>query len=138
MPSREQVLEALGRVIDPELRRPVTELDMVRDLELHDGVVAFTIVLTIAGCPLRDSFEEQVERPQLEPFDVSQEHEHPHRRGSGDPDEVLPDLRPQASPRSAHAGNSMPGLPFGPQSFGRSPDRMTCHSYSGNAYLIGT
>ena len=61
-PLREDVLKALEQVIDPELRRPVTELDMVRDLELHDGVVAFTIVLTIAGCPLRDSFEEQVER----------------------------------------------------------------------------
>jgi ATP-binding protein involved in chromosome partitioning len=61
-PSRDAVLEALGQVIDPELRRPVTELDMVRDVEIHDGVVAFTIVLTVAGCPLRDSFEEQVER----------------------------------------------------------------------------
>jgi ATP-binding protein involved in chromosome partitioning len=35
---------------------------MVRDLEIHDGVVALTIVLTVAGCPLRHSFEEQVER----------------------------------------------------------------------------
>ena len=61
-PSYEAVLKALEQVIDPELRRPVTELDMVRDLELHDGVVAFTIVLTIAGCPLRDSFETQVEQ----------------------------------------------------------------------------
>ncbi len=49
-------------MIDPELRRPVTELDMVRDLEIHDGVVALTIVLTVAGCPLRDSFEQQVEQ----------------------------------------------------------------------------
>ena len=49
-------------MIDPELRRPVTELDMVRDLEFHDGVVALTIVLTVAGCPLRDSFEQQVEQ----------------------------------------------------------------------------
>jgi len=61
-PSRDEVLKALEQVIDPELRRPVTELDMVRDLELHDGVVALTIVLTIAGCPLRDSFETQVEQ----------------------------------------------------------------------------
>jgi len=61
-PTREAVLEALGQVIDPELRRPVTELDMVRDVEIHDGVVALTIVLTVAGCPLRNSFEEQVER----------------------------------------------------------------------------
>src|SRR5947209_20259032 len=61
-PSRDAVLQALEQVIDPELRRPVTELDMVRDLEIHDGVVALTIVLTIAGCPRRDSFETQVEQ----------------------------------------------------------------------------
>src|SRR5881227_4007006 len=60
--SRDEVLKALEQVIDPELRRPVTELDMVRDLELHDGVVALTIVLTVAGCPLRDSFQQQVEQ----------------------------------------------------------------------------
>jgi ATP-binding protein involved in chromosome partitioning len=60
--NRDEVLKALEQVIDPELRRPVTELDMVRDLELHDGVVALTIVLTVAGCPLRDSFEQQVEQ----------------------------------------------------------------------------
>ena len=57
---REAVLKALERVIDPELQRPVTELDMVRDVEIEDGVVSLTIVLTIAGCPLRDSFERQV------------------------------------------------------------------------------
>jgi ATP-binding protein involved in chromosome partitioning len=61
-PNREEVLKALEQVIDPELRRPVTELNMVRDLEFHDGVVALTIVLTVAGCPLRDSFEQQVEQ----------------------------------------------------------------------------
>jgi ATP-binding protein involved in chromosome partitioning len=59
-PSREQVLEALGRVIDPELRRPVTELDMVRGIEIDGGNVAVTIALTVAGCPLRSSFEDQV------------------------------------------------------------------------------
>ena len=61
-PSREAILAALATVIDPELQRPVTELDMVRDIEIADGVVSLTIVLTIAGCPLRDSFEQQVER----------------------------------------------------------------------------
>src|SRR5437667_4125898 len=59
-PSREQILEALERVIDPELRRPVTELDMVRDIEIDGGKVAVTIALTVAGCPLRSSFEDQV------------------------------------------------------------------------------
>ena len=41
--------------IDPELQRPVTELDMVRGIEVEDGVVSLTIVLTIAGCPSGDS-----------------------------------------------------------------------------------
>ncbi len=61
-PSRDAILAALESVIDPELQRPVTELDMVRDVEVEDGVVSLTIVLTIAGCPLRDSFERQVEQ----------------------------------------------------------------------------
>src|SRR5438477_10888232 len=62
MPSREAVLEALSRVIDPELKRPVTELDMVRSVEVDGGQVAVTIALTVAGCPLRSSFEDQVRR----------------------------------------------------------------------------
>jgi ATP-binding protein involved in chromosome partitioning len=61
-PSRDAILTALEQVIDPELQRPVTELDMVRDIEVEDGVVSLTIVLTIAGCPLRDSFEKQVDQ----------------------------------------------------------------------------
>jgi ATP-binding protein involved in chromosome partitioning len=60
-PTQEAILAALEHVIDPELQRPVTELDMVRDIRSDDGVVSLTIVLTIAGCPLRDSFERQVE-----------------------------------------------------------------------------
>ena len=60
-PSRDAILAALENVIDPELRRPVTELDMVRAVEIDGGDVTVTIALTIAGCPLRHSFEEQVE-----------------------------------------------------------------------------
>src|SRR5438132_288758 len=62
MPSRDAILDALSRVIDPELRRPITELDMVRGIDIDGGRVAVTIALTIAGCPLRASFEDQVER----------------------------------------------------------------------------
>ena len=60
MASHEEILTALGKVIDPELRRPVTELDMVRGVEIDGGHVAVTIALTVAGCPLRSSFEDQV------------------------------------------------------------------------------
>jgi ATP-binding protein involved in chromosome partitioning len=62
VPTQEAVLEALSRVIDPELRRPVTELGMVRAVEIDGGRVGVTITLTVAGCPLRDSFQEQVAR----------------------------------------------------------------------------
>jgi ATP-binding protein involved in chromosome partitioning len=62
-PDRDAILKALENVIDPELRRPVTELDMVRDVLVEDdGSVSVTIALTVAGCPLRDSFQEQVGR----------------------------------------------------------------------------
>jgi ATP-binding protein involved in chromosome partitioning len=62
MPSREAIMTALEQVIDPELRRPVTELEMVRDVRIDGGDVAIVIALTIAGCPLRESFQEQVTR----------------------------------------------------------------------------
>jgi ATP-binding protein involved in chromosome partitioning len=58
--ERDDVLRALERVIDPELRRPVTELDMVRDVTVDGADVTVTIALTVVGCPLRSSFEDQV------------------------------------------------------------------------------
>jgi ATP-binding protein involved in chromosome partitioning len=60
VPTQEEILAALGRVIDPELRKPVTELNMVRDVAIDGPDVAVTIALTVAGCPLRSSFEDQV------------------------------------------------------------------------------
>ena len=56
-PSREEILKAMEQVIDPELKRNVVELDMVRDVRIEGGDVTIGIALTIAGCPLRASFE---------------------------------------------------------------------------------
>ncbi len=61
-PDRDAILKALEQVIDPELKRPVTDLDMVRDVVVDGGRVAVTIALTVAGCPLRSSFQDQVDR----------------------------------------------------------------------------
>ena len=58
--QREQILKALEQVIDPELKRNVVELDMVRDVRVEGGDVTIGIALTVAGCPLRSSFEQQV------------------------------------------------------------------------------
>jgi ATP-binding protein involved in chromosome partitioning len=63
--SRDQILSALESVIDPELGRSVVELDMVRDVSVEGGRVGVTIALTVAGCPLRASFQEQVDRALL-------------------------------------------------------------------------
>jgi ATP-binding protein involved in chromosome partitioning len=62
MPSQDEVREALRAVIDPELRRSIVELDMVRSIEIHDstGVVDVTVSLTTAGCPIRNHFEDGV------------------------------------------------------------------------------
>jgi ATP-binding protein involved in chromosome partitioning len=58
MPSRDQILEALKVVIDPELRRNIVELEMVRSVEPKpDGVVDVTVSLTTPGCPIRNHFQ---------------------------------------------------------------------------------
>jgi ATP-binding protein involved in chromosome partitioning len=61
-PSREEILRALEQVIDPELKRNVVDLDMVRNVQVAGGEVTVTIALTVAGCPLRSSFQDQVDR----------------------------------------------------------------------------
>ena len=68
MPDRDAVMKALEGVIDPELKRSVVELDMVRRVEIEGSRVGVTIALTVPGCPLRASFEQQVDQA-LAPVD---------------------------------------------------------------------
>jgi ATP-binding protein involved in chromosome partitioning len=56
------IREALAAVIDPELRRSVVELDMVRGVEVRGGHVDVTIALTVPGCPMKADLESQVRR----------------------------------------------------------------------------
>ena len=61
MPTDEQILKALEVVIDPELRKSIVELGMVRSIEQSgDGKVAVIVSLTTAGCPIRNHFETAV------------------------------------------------------------------------------
>ena len=61
MVSLDEVCGALERVIDPEIRRPITDLNMVDDVQIEDdGTVMVSILLTTAGCPLRDSISADV------------------------------------------------------------------------------
>jgi ATP-binding protein involved in chromosome partitioning len=58
MPTQDQIREALRAVIDPELRRDIVELGMVRSIDAHaNGVVDVTVSLTTPGCPIRSHFQ---------------------------------------------------------------------------------
>ena len=54
------VRRAVGAVVDPELRRPLHELGMLREITVDDGIAAVRIVLTIAGCPAADRISADV------------------------------------------------------------------------------
>ncbi len=63
MPTQDEISTALQKVIDPELRRSIVELGMVRSIAITDaGVVDVTVSLTTAGCPIRNHFVEAVTR----------------------------------------------------------------------------
>jgi ATP-binding protein involved in chromosome partitioning len=60
-PTIEQVTQALAGVSDPEIHRPITELGMVKNVEVgRDGAVRVDVYLTVAGCPLRDTITRDV------------------------------------------------------------------------------
>jgi ATP-binding protein involved in chromosome partitioning len=60
-PTIEQVTAALATVNDPEIRRPITELDMIKNVDIAaDGSVLVSVYLTVAGCPLRDKITADV------------------------------------------------------------------------------
>lgn len=60
-PTVEAIRSELEKVLDPEIRRPITELGMVRSVEVaEDGDVVVGIDLTTAGCPLRTTITKDV------------------------------------------------------------------------------
>ena len=62
-PTEDAVREALGRVIDPELHRSITDLGMVESVEISEsGAVSVGVLLTVAGCPLKDTITEDTRR----------------------------------------------------------------------------
>ena len=62
-PTHDAVMEALARVIDPELHRPITDLGMVSTVDIaEDGVVSVEVLLTVAGCPLKDTITADTQR----------------------------------------------------------------------------
>jgi ATP-binding protein involved in chromosome partitioning len=61
MVTRDEVMRALGQVMDPEIHRPITDLDMVKDVSIDpSGLVTVEVLLTVAGCPLKDRITRDV------------------------------------------------------------------------------
>ncbi|MBU2110558.1 MAG: Mrp/NBP35 family ATP-binding protein [Actinobacteria bacterium] len=60
-PNSDQLQAALATVNDPEIKRPITDLGMVDSVEIDDaGGVDVTVLLTVAGCPLKDTINRDV------------------------------------------------------------------------------
>ena len=60
-PTVEQVTAALATVNDPEIKRPITEINMVDSVTISEtGAVAVTVLLTVSGCPLKDTITRDV------------------------------------------------------------------------------
>jgi ATP-binding protein involved in chromosome partitioning len=61
LPTPDQVAQALSTVNDPEIHRPITELGMVKSIEVTPGgVILVGVWLTVSGCPLRDTITRDV------------------------------------------------------------------------------
>ena len=63
--TKEAVLQALSQVQDPELRRDLVSLNMIKDIEIEGARVAITVELTTPACPLRHQIQKDVERAIL-------------------------------------------------------------------------
>jgi ATP-binding protein involved in chromosome partitioning len=60
--TREQVLDALRTVNDPDLHKDIVSLNFVKEVRIQDGEVDFTIELTTPACPVRDEMKAEAER----------------------------------------------------------------------------
>ena len=109
VPTREQVLTALARVNDPEIGRPITELGMVKSIEIaDDGRVAVGVYLTVAGCPMRDTITSRVTgavtplsgvtsvRVELDVMSEEQRKELQTKVRGGAPERVIPFAQPSS------------------------------------------
>ena len=72
MADREAVLAALQTVHDPELHRDIVSLNMVRELTVEGGRVAFSLVLTTPACPLRETIDRDVRAALVAVPDVAE------------------------------------------------------------------
>ncbi|MGB3615217.1 MAG: Mrp/NBP35 family ATP-binding protein [Elainellaceae cyanobacterium] len=87
--TADAVLDVLKPVQDPELQRSLVELNMIRDVEVTNGQVSFTLVLTTPACPLREFIVEDCEKavktlPGVTSVDVAVTAETPQQKSLPD------------------------------------------------------
>lgn len=85
--TEEQVLNVLRAVLDPDLRRDIVSLGMIRDVRICGGAVAFRFVLTTPACPVREDLEKQARQvvqslPGVEAVNVQMEAQVPKHRAA--------------------------------------------------------
>lgn len=83
--KEEHVLKALAAVIDPDLKKDVVSLGMIRDLKIEDGNVSFRFVLTTPACPVKEKFEDEARRivsglEGVKSVDVKMDSDVPHQK----------------------------------------------------------
>jgi ATP-binding protein involved in chromosome partitioning len=107
LPTPEQVAQALSTVNDPEIHRPITELGMVKSIEVTPGgVVLVSVFLTVSGCPLRDTITRDVTaavsklggvtavRVELDVMSEEQRRELQTKLRGGQPEKDIPFAKP--------------------------------------------
>lgn len=87
--TEEQVLRALQQVRDPDLKKDIVSLGMVRDLKIEGGTVSFRFVLTTPACPVREELEEEARQavgrlPGVASVQIQMEAQVPRHRGMAD------------------------------------------------------
>src|SRR6266566_3808994 len=60
MPTKEEIREALRNVLDPEIGKPIEDVGMLKEIVVENGTVRVYVLLTIAGCPLKDRIDTDV------------------------------------------------------------------------------
>ncbi|QKJ19119.1 Mrp/NBP35 family ATP-binding protein [Microbacterium hominis] len=108
--STDDIRRAVGAVIDPELRRPLEDLDMLRTITLEAGVATVGIALTIVGCPAAERISADVRQAAAAVPGVSEV-----RLDVG----VMTPAERQALTERLRGGRAAREMPFGPDSLTR-------------------
>src|SRR5919199_3192230 len=87
--TEQGVLEALRKVVDPDLHKDIVALGFIKDLKIAGGEVSFRIVLTTPACPVREQLQEQAREavarlPGVTSVRVTMDAEVPKGRGLGE------------------------------------------------------